>query len=255
MAAADGVFNGPTEALTSTINVSSWTPGDHILSVRARDAAGKWSSPVTTTLKVAFDAIFADSFESGNFSAWSASTGRGLSVNAAARMGSGGALGMQAVISGTLPNYVTDNTPNNEPSYRARFYFNPNGADTLQLNRNILVGLNTAGANVFRVQYRGNSGAYQIRAVVSRAGGDTFSSFYSISNGPHAVEIAWNSAVNGSLSLYVDGVLQQTLAGIDTSAYRIDSVRLGPSLGFVVGSTGTEYYDAFVSTRTTYIGP
>ena len=38
--------------LSSSINVSGWSEGTHTINVRARDAAGNWSAPVTTTLAV-----------------------------------------------------------------------------------------------------------------------------------------------------------------------------------------------------------
>ena len=38
----------------------------------------------------------------------------------------GGTYGVQALINGTSARYVQDTTPNAEPRYRARFYFDPN---------------------------------------------------------------------------------------------------------------------------------
>jgi hypothetical protein len=52
MAAADGTFDQPTEGLTTTISVTSWTPGDHTLLVRARDVAGNWGPNSTVTVTV-----------------------------------------------------------------------------------------------------------------------------------------------------------------------------------------------------------
>ncbi|KPV49240.1 hypothetical protein SE17_33760, partial [Kouleothrix aurantiaca] len=103
-------------------------------------------------------------------------------------------------------------------------------------------------------QYRLSSGAYQVRAVVQRSGGTTSTSWYTITNAAHPVEIAWQSASSAAFSLYVDGALKQTLSSLNTSAYTLDSVRLGPS-SISSKSSGTEYFDAFVSTRTTLIGP
>ena len=50
MAATDGAFNQPTEALTATIDAAALAPGAHTIGVRARDAAGNWGAPTTTTL-------------------------------------------------------------------------------------------------------------------------------------------------------------------------------------------------------------
>ena len=168
----------------------------------------------------------------------------------------GSTLGMQATISGNTPSYVQDTTPANETSYHARFYFNPNGTLTGTSQHDILVGRNAGGTVIFRVQYRRTAaGLYQIRAGAARSGGTTYTSWYSVGNAAHSIEIAWQSASSASFSLYVDGALRQTLAGLNTSAYRLETVRLGPASGLSASMSGSEYYDAFVSTRNTYIGP
>ena len=162
---------------------------------------------------------------------------------------------MQALINGKSGIYVTDTTPNNEVSYHARFYFHPNSTTTGSGQQDIFVGRTSSGTTIFRVQYRRNGGQYQIRTQVARSGGTTSTSWYPISNAAHAIEIAWASGSSTSFSLYIDGALKQTLTGLNTSAYLLDSVRLGPSNGISSNGSGTEYFDAFVSTRMTLIGP
>ena len=70
--------------------------------------------------------IFADGFESGDFSAWDSSTtdGGDLSVTTGAAMV--GTYGMQAEIDDNNAIYVTDDSPNGETEYVVRFYFDPN---------------------------------------------------------------------------------------------------------------------------------
>ena len=99
-----------------------------------------------------------------------------------------------------------------------------------------------------RGQVRTNSGSY------------TSTSWFTISNARHVIEVAWQAAststsTDGSLSLWLDGALEQTRSGIANGTYRLEEVRLGPSSGLTSNVSGTEYYDAFVSTRTSYIGP
>lgn len=261
MSATDGSFNSTSEGLTASINVSTWPIGSNTVYVRARDAAGNWSvtSSVVVTVQQG-DAIFSDSFESGNFSAWSGSSGTRISVTTAAKMTGTGVYGMSAVLgSNTTPGYVFDTRPANETTYHARFYFNPNGAVTGNTQHSIFVGLNTANTSIFQVQYRRTgtiaNPTYQVRATVTRAGGTTNGTWYTITNAAHAIEIAWASGASASFSLYTDGTLRQTLTGLNTSAYLLDTVRLGPSAGLTATMSGTEYFDAFVSTRTTVIGP
>ena len=85
-------------------------------------------------------------------------------------------------------------------------------------------------------------------------------SWYTISNGWHFIEIDWKAssaagANNGYITLWIDGVQQGSVTGIDNDTRRVDEVRLGPLSGLDSGTTGTEYFDAFESRRTTYIWP
>ncbi len=53
MTATDGAFNASAEAVTGTVNVSSYAAGTTItLWVRGRDAAGNWGGAASTTLSV-----------------------------------------------------------------------------------------------------------------------------------------------------------------------------------------------------------
>ncbi|MCB0049563.1 MAG: hypothetical protein KDE24_08480, partial [Caldilinea sp.] len=157
-------------ALSATIDVSAWAVGNYTLSVRARDAAGNWSTPASVVL-VVDDLIFADGFESGNTTAWSAATGAGVSVNATAAMA--GNFGMAVVLSPGVQGFVTDNTPAALTSYNARFQFNPNAARTVNGVETIFAGQNAGGTTIFSIEYRRpNPGSNpQIRATVLRQGG------------------------------------------------------------------------------------
>lgn len=250
--AADGTFNSTSEGLTGTI--STLSGGSHTLYVRAKDAAGNWSLVGSVVVNIAAtDAIFADGFESANFSAWSLATGAGISTTNVTPLV--GAYSMRAAITGNTPGFVTDSTPNNETSYFARFNFDPRGTLTGTSQHDIFSGVNNAGTVIFRVQYRrttAGGGTYQVRAQVVRAGGVTNSNWYNITNNTsNTIEIEWNSGASAAFRLYVNGTLQQTMTGLNTSAYQLGAVRLGPSAGLTTGMSGAEYFDAFVSRRYT----
>ena len=91
--------------------------------------------------------------------------------------------------------------------------------------------------------------------ILANNGSSQTTNWYTISNASHPIEIAWQALSSGSLSLWIDGALKQTRSGVANGNYRLEEVRLGPSNGITSGTTGTEYYDAFVSTRSTTIGP
>lgn len=261
MQALDGAFDSSTESLTAAIDVSGFTAGAHTLNVRARDAAGNWSATASVVLDVEPpDDIFADSFQSGNLAAWNGGAVGPVSAAVAATM-DGDGFGMQAAMAGNTPGYVTDLTPALEPSYHARFYFNPNSSLTGQNQAyTIFAGQNTAGTTIFRVQFRrqnAQGGTYQIRASALSGGAFVNTNWFTIANNTaHWIEIDWASGTSAAFNLYIDSTTPaQTLTGLNTSAYLLDAVQLGPSVGLANQASGTLYFDAFVSKRYTAVGP
>jgi hypothetical protein len=73
------------------------------------------------------------------------------------------------------------------------------------------------------------------------------------------VEIAWaassaSGASNGSLSLWLDGTQAASLTGLKTYGINIEHARLGEVSGVDANTSGTVYFDDFVSHRSSYIG-
>jgi hypothetical protein len=208
------------------------------------------------------DLIFADGFESGNLSAWSSSaTNNGaLSVSTAAAMVQTN--GMQAAINSNTSIYVTDNSPVNEAHYRARFYFNPNSISMSSGNAHyLLYGLTGNGVVTLRVEFGRSTTSYRIRAALNNNSSTwTNTSWVNISNSAHYIEIDWRAATasgatDGGLTLWIDGVQLADITGIGNNTRRIESIRLGAVSGLDSGTRGTEFFDAFESRRSTYIGP
>ncbi len=243
------------------INVANFPMGAYTVSFRAYDAAHNWGPTTTLTLNInqRANAIFSDGFESGNFSAWSATGGTpaDMAVNGAAKQS--GSFGMAAAVSGGASGYVQDNSPAVDATYHARFYFNPNNytSTTNGTARTIFTGLTGSGGNVFTVQVRRQSnGTYQVSATVNGSGGTTSTAWVTISAAAFTrIEVAWASGSSASFSLYVGSSTTPTftLTGLNTSAIKLETVRLGPQ-GVLTGVGGTMYFDNFVSTRNTVIG-
>ena len=219
-------------------------------------------SPTPTNTPSSSDLIFADGFESGSFSAWSANkTDSGdLGVSAAAALV--GTRGMQALIDDTVTIFVTDDRPNAEPRYRVRFYFDPNSITMASGNAHFIFnGLAGTSTAILRVEFRFFSGAYQVRGrLVNDATTWTNTNWFTISNGPHSIELDWRASTgaganNGGLTFWIDGTQQANLTGIDNDTRRMDRVRLGAVAGIDAGTSGTYYFDAFESRRQTFIGP
>ena len=209
------------------------------------------------------DLIFADGFESG-FSPWSTAVTNGgrLSVSPSAVLV--GQQGMQAALGNTAAMYVAQIPSGGAiAEYHARFSFSPNGI-TLPSGSttDIFIGQNSAGTTLLREQIqRGSASMYRVRVQVRlNSGSFTSSGWVTINNAAHAIEIAWKAAStangsNGSASLWLDGGSQQTLSALTNGNGRIAQVRLGMPSGLTAGSSGSAYFDAFISTRTSYIGP
>jgi bacillopeptidase F len=265
----------PTGTLTYT--PAAGASGVATLSVQIQDNGGTANGGVDTsavqtrTITVnaapASDLIFQDGFESGSFSAWSGRQDgeNDLSVTAGAAMGGG--FGLAALIDNNTSMWVRDDTPDNEARYRARFYFDPNSIPMAGGNAFRILAARSGninvGVDVARLELRRNTTntAYQVRASIGDDwGGFFYTAWYTIADGPTAIEIDWQAATadganDGSLTLWTAGVLRQTLSGIDNDTLRVNSVRLGPLQGIDTATRGTVYFDGFVSRRSTYIGP
>jgi len=219
------------------------------------------STPTFTPTSAPPDVIFADGFESGNLSAWSSSMidGGDLSASTAARLV--GNYGMQAVIDDNNAIYVTDDRPNAEPRYRARFYFDPNTIVMASGNAHYIFYGYSGATVVLRLEFRKSSSIYQLRAeLVNDSTTWKTSNWFTISDAPHFVELDWqkstaSGANNGSLTLWIDGVQQTPLTAVDNDTRRIDQARLGAVDKLDTGTRGTYFFDAFESRRQTYIGP
>jgi len=211
------------------------------------------------------DLILADGVESGDLSAWSASSidGGDLSVTPTAALAAT-TRGIQAVVNDTNALYVEDATPAAEARYRARFYFDPNDFDPGEASSHfrvrILIGFDDLGQRAATLVLRRQGGAYSLEGRARRNDGTRADTgFIAITGAPHAIEINWvrasaPAAADGTFELFVDNQPVSFLTGIDDDASNIDSVRLG-ALAVKVGAGGTLYFDEFVSRRQSYTGP
>jgi len=262
-------INTPTDTATPTITPTSsvtptltdtGTPAPTATQTHTATPSQMFTSTATPPTPV--DLIFADGFEFGDLSRWSASTTDGGDLSASPAAASNGSYGLQAVIDDNNSIYVTDDSPNAETRYHARFYFDTNSI-LMRNNDNhyLFHGYTGTSTAVVRVQLRYSNGNYQIRAALRNDSSTwTSSGWFTISDSSHPIEIAWRAATtsgvnNGSLTLWIDGTQRADLTGIDNDTRRIDRVQLGAVSGVDNGTRGTYYFDLFESRRQTYIGP
>ncbi|MDH3262243.1 MAG: S8 family serine peptidase, partial [Acidimicrobiia bacterium] len=215
------------------------------------------TAPTTTTTSTTTTTLpgtpFSDGFETGDLSAWSQAVTNGGNLSVTTAAGLVGTYGMQAVISGTSSMYVADQSPVASVSYGARFAFDPNGTAVPNRKRHdLLIGLDGGGTGVFRLQLQSSSGSYQVRGLaLDYRGKEQATSWYTISDAPHTIEVTWRAASSsngsdGEIGLVVDGAAAATKSGIRNGSHSIEEARLGPQ-GIGTGIAGTEFFDEFVS--------
>jgi hypothetical protein len=186
-------------------------------------------------------------------SAWSSATG--LTVANTGEPAAGfsrysGRCGLRVADSnGATGRYVTDATPNNEASYRVRFYYYT--GNITAGTADIFQARNTGGTNIIRVTHNGSqlgfsttSGSPQNVTVAD--------------NKYYAIEIAWAAgAGTGSMTATVTGAGVATPAGTATfsnlsnSGDSITEARLGLiACSPTFDPTAPVYFDEFDSRRT-----
>jgi hypothetical protein len=211
------------------------------------------------------DLVFRDGYESGDLARWDfAQTGGGdLSVTGAAAL-AGTTAGMQAVVDGTNPLFVQDDTPDGENRYRARFYFDPNGFDPGEAGGRrrvrLFIAFDGQSRRVVTIVLRRLNGEYSLMGRVRLSDGTRASTpFFPITDAPHFVELFWTredgpTVVEGLFRLFVDGSVVSNLAPLDNDLGTVDFVRLG-ALTIKPGASGTIFFDQFESRRVQFIGP
>ena len=122
-------------------------------------------SPTPTNTPQVTDLIFADGFESADFSAWTANkTDVGdLSVGPAAVLK--GTYGMQAVIDDTTTIFVTDDTPSAEPrtgAFLLRPQLHQHGKREFALR--FFIAYNGTSTALARIEFNMSAGQYFLRA-------------------------------------------------------------------------------------------
>jgi len=212
----------------------------------------------------ATDLLSRDGFESGTARVWSsANTGGGdLAVEAAAALH--GTAGLAAHVDDTASLFVTDESPNNERRYRARFRLDPNGFDPGEANGKLRVRVFIAfeedpTVRLITLVLRRIGGQYGLMGRVRLEDGTRAQTpFVTLTDAMHMVEIDWQwsegqDANNGAFTLWIDEVPVSILSGLDNSDGLVDFVRLG-AMTVKPGANGTLYFDDFESRRERYIG-
>jgi hypothetical protein len=208
----------------------------------------------------AADPIFSNDFESGNLDAWSAAkTDLGdLAVTTAAALE--GSRGVRVRIDDNTPIFVTDRTPLNERSYKAKFLFDPNSISMADGDSHtIFLGQDLQGNThvaALRVQLRKAASGYRLRAGARQDEGivPTWvnSRWFTITDQSHEIEVEWDASQseginNGQLAFSIDSIQRDNFFTLNNDTLRIHRVRLGAVSGIDTTTRGVYFFDSFES--------
>jgi serine protease AprX len=216
------------------------------------------ATTTTTVAPVAPDAVFSNGFEAGTLAGWTKSTTNNGKLSASAASALAGSFGMQAVMAGTTSMYVTDSTPAALSGYHARFRYSANGVNVGTNGHDVFVGLDASGKTLVVAQVRSATSGYEVRLGANSSGTVKYSAWTAVTAGAHTIEVSWQAATtgpgkNGLAGIWIDGTLRQSVASLTNGNMRLEDARLGPQ-NLSRSVTGTEYFDAFASTKGSYIG-
>ena len=197
--------------------------------------------------------LFSDGFEGGNLNAWDANANDSgdLSVSTAAKLH--GVYGLSCLIDDNTAIYVTDETPNVETRYRWRFYINPNSLSMAPSTVNFMICQTVSSTWATPVcLYFGYTGSdYWIKVADIQDGVWISTSNHIITNGVHCIEVDWKRATDaathdGFLSLWIDGVLKETLANLNNDTEDVTRIDFG-ACNMWGTLSGTLFLDDFQS--------
>ncbi len=200
--------------------------------------------------------LFSDGFESGDLSAWDNSVIDGGDLSAETEAALHGNYGLNCLIDDNTGIVVHDDGLS-ETRYRFRFYIDPNNL-TMAEDNYIEICVTADGAweiPVFIMYLSYSGGAYKISVLDATDGEwNKGSASYIITDAPHCIELDWTASSgvgqnNGEFSLWIDGVLKETVAGIDSDTEIVELIQLGVITGnsLGVGTHGTFFFDDFAS--------
>lgn len=154
---------------------------------------------------------------------------------------------------GTAGRFVTDATPNNETSYRVRFYY---FTGDVTGSTDIFQAVNTGNTNIIRVAHNGSQLSFFVNGVANPQ------TVTVVDNKYYSIELAWSAAAGtGAMTGTVTGnsgaATTAAVAGtvnfpaLSNASDNITEVRLGMITGTATtAALASAYFDEFDSRRT-----
>ena len=255
MKAVDEPFGTCSVTVRSSLDVSQWPVGQHVLAVAATATGGATQvSPVATLVTGPQDTVFVDSFESRDLRAWlTGGDESALTVSSSANLV--GQQGLRIDTKSGVRAFLVDESPTALPRYRAGFWFKPEVTRTPRKGERIFQGLSGDGSTVFDLRFRrSHTGVRTLRLGVSTDSGIKWSKWRRLAPGAHHVEVIWKGGTLGSARLATDGATRAKLARMNTGSARVELVRLGATTPPKADPTDTYVFDGFASTVRSSLG-
>jgi hypothetical protein len=199
--------------------------------------------------------IFSDDFETGDLSLWSAQRTDGGDLRTSAAAAAIGAQGLEALIDDGNAIYVSDERPDQEAHYRVSFYLHPASMPMADGESFLIMRALHGSASALQANLEYVAASYRVVvAAADDAGSWRLGTPVVLGNSANLIEIEWRAASTGGANdgfttLWVNGVRQVDLTGLDNDSRRVDSVRIGAAGGIDSGTRGTIFFDEFESYR------
>ena len=189
-------------------------------------------------------------FEEGDLTDFDSTTGIGLSAITGAVKN--GTYGMQIDITDTTARYGTFTGPTDETLFVAECWIDPNGITMDNPSSHIIIRATGSGtgSDAF-ISFLSYSGSYGVNLFYDHDGGTVnrpFVLFRGTNDDWHHVLITFKASTsagadNGELHLYIDGVLEDSVTGIDNDTHDVDTIRFGAESSVDSGTSGPYFMD------------
>jgi hypothetical protein len=158
------------------------------------------------------------------------------------------------------PSFLEDGSPEGMSRYRVRFYVWPDALDMPAGAGVVVFRAYDAESNVLlEISLVNDDGTYKwTMGVRDSLSWQTLPNAEMLAHSPgyHSLELDYQTgAGNGYLRLTLDNNVQRALEGISNNGFTVEYVRLGMLASQETPSTGTLYFDDFVSTSGDAIEP
>ena len=148
-----------------------------------------------------------------------------------------GSFGMNVCLDGSGNGFLTDGSPTSDRFFDARFYLHTSDLNLSDgESTTVFAAFDGGGQQELAIKVQ-RSGANHLLQIEARTDGGAQSSLIPanrpvLSNGWSAIEIDWRAAsaagVNdGAMNLFVNGVQQGSITGVDNDTAVLDSMRIG----------------------------